>query len=265
MSVYFVDTGVHWAYNEITLKMDNKEREVTIVKKMRILAIFLVLALVMTGCCLKHEWVEADCLTPKTCAKCEKTEGEALGHDWADATCTAPKTCGHCGETEGDALGHDWAEADCVNPKTCGRCGETEGEALGHSNSGWKATDADTMANTCTVCGFAEEKPMDREFIGRQQILGKWELTSITMREVWFDYAPGWTLEFFEDGTFEILLTDVASGEVVYVEFYDGDKMDFYVFDGNTAENSYSINYEPEEDVIYIIGSEFFKFTRVAE
>ena len=41
--------------------------------------------------------------------------------------------------------------------------------------------------------------------------------------------------------------------------------MDFYVFDGDTNGGSYSLNYEPVEDVIYIIGQEFFKFTRVEE
>ena len=32
-------------------------------------------------------------------------------HDWVDATCTAPKTCAVCGETEGEALGHTASEA----------------------------------------------------------------------------------------------------------------------------------------------------------
>ena len=30
-----------------------------------------------------------------------------LGHDWTDADCDTPKTCAVCGETEGVALGHD--------------------------------------------------------------------------------------------------------------------------------------------------------------
>ena len=32
-------------------------------------------------------------------------------HDWVDATCTAPKTCAVCGATEGEALGHTASEA----------------------------------------------------------------------------------------------------------------------------------------------------------
>ena len=260
-------------------------------------AIVLMMALVMclsllTGCCLSHEWAEADCTTPKTCAKCEKTEGEALGHDWEDATCTAPKTCavcdetegealGHdwkdatcaapktcsnCGETEGEALAHDWAEATCDAPKTCSNCGETEGEALAHTYAGWKATETDTMTATCSACGDTKEEPLDREYVGTQQLLGKWELTSVTLSGMWFDYAPGWTLEFREDGTFDFQRKDVQeAGEFEYVEFYVGDYMDFYVFDGNTAEATYSLNYEPEEDCLFIMGGEAYKFTRVVE
>ena len=82
----------------------------------------------------EHEWSDATCVAPKTCATCGETEGEALGHTWADATCTAPKTCSTCNETEGEALGHTWADATCTAPKTCSACNETEGEALGHAD-----------------------------------------------------------------------------------------------------------------------------------
>ena len=45
-------------------------------------------------------------------------------HDWADATCTAPKTCALCGATEGEALGHNYA--DCV----CTVCGAKDLPAM---------------------------------------------------------------------------------------------------------------------------------------
>lgn len=80
------------------------------------------------GC--EHEWVAADCDTPKTCGECAKTKGEALGHSFAEADCDTPKTCTVCGETEGEALGHSWADATTEAPKTCTECGETEGEKL---------------------------------------------------------------------------------------------------------------------------------------
>ena len=99
-----------------------------------------------------HIWKEATCETPKTCTKCEETEGSALGHSWKEATCEAPKTCMVCGKTEGEALGHSWKAATCEAPKTCTVCGKTEGSALGHS---WKEATCETP-KTCTVCGKTE-------------------------------------------------------------------------------------------------------------
>lgn len=49
-------------------------------KKIMISAVLLVCALMLTGCMCEHEWTEATCTSPKTCSKCEATEGEALGH-----------------------------------------------------------------------------------------------------------------------------------------------------------------------------------------
>lgn len=46
----------------------------------------------------KHNWVEADCDTPKTCNTCGATEGEPLGHTPSadDGNCTTAVTCAHC-------------------------------------------------------------------------------------------------------------------------------------------------------------------------
>jgi len=33
---------------------------------------------------------------------------DKLGHDWKAATCTTPKTCSRCNDTEGEPLGHKW-------------------------------------------------------------------------------------------------------------------------------------------------------------
>ena len=54
-------------------------------------------------------------------------------HEWTEATCTQPKTCALCGVTEGEALGHDWQEATCIAPKICARCGSMEGRRWGTS------------------------------------------------------------------------------------------------------------------------------------
>lgn len=93
-------------------------------------AALLICALLFTGCQCSHEWAEADCVSAKTCTKCDVTEGEALGHDWLDATCAAPKTCSRCAVTEGEALAHTWQDATYQSAKTCTACAATEGEAL---------------------------------------------------------------------------------------------------------------------------------------
>lgn len=121
-------------------------------KKLPIAILALCCVLVLAGCRCEHEWIEANCEQPKTCALCGETEGAPLGHVWAAATCDQAQTCKNCGATEGEALGHDWADATCTEPKTCLRCHTTEGIALGHS---WN--EATTEApKTCAVCGLTE-------------------------------------------------------------------------------------------------------------
>ena len=140
--------------------------------------LFLILAclLVFTGCQCEHEWVEADCVTPKTCSLCEEVEGAPLGHTWEAATCDTAKTCETCGETEGEALDHSWVEASCEAPKTCERCKLTEGEALGHT---W--VEATTEApKTCETCALTEGERIitDERFTtaAASDLFGKWEM-----------------------------------------------------------------------------------------
>ena len=87
-------------------------------KKAILLLLSLVLVFSLCACCIQHEWKDATCTEPKTCAKCGKTEGEPLGHNWEDATCMKPKRCSVCKETEGEPLGHSWEDATCTKPKT---------------------------------------------------------------------------------------------------------------------------------------------------
>ena len=145
-------------------------------KRLILLALVLVCAMVLSACGCKHEtWLDADCVTPKTCAECGETEGAALGHSWLAATCDTAKTCEVCGETEGEALGHSWADATCTAPKTCTACSLTEGEALGHT---W--VDATTEApKTCSACGETEGERIitDERFTtaSTADIQGTWE------------------------------------------------------------------------------------------
>ncbi len=99
-----------------------------------------------------HKWAEADCLSPKTCLDCGKTEGKKGGHTWQEATCTKPKTCTVCGKTKGKALGHKWKKATCTKPKTCSVCGTTKGDALGHK---WEKATC-LSPKKCSVCGKAK-------------------------------------------------------------------------------------------------------------
>ncbi len=120
----------------------------------------LTICFMLTGCCMSHEWKEATCTEPKTCAKCSETEGEPLGHTWVEATCSEAKHCSVCGETEGEPLGHTWVEATCSEAKHCSICGETEGEPLGHT-----LTEANyQQAATCEVCGATVGEPLQADF-----------------------------------------------------------------------------------------------------
>lgn len=103
-------------------------------KKVFLIIFSLSILLLFSGCCLSHEWVEASCTAPKTCSKCEKTEGEPLEHQWKEATCIEPKTCTSCAATEGEKLEHTFGKEEILDPnyveatatfvKTCTNCGE---------------------------------------------------------------------------------------------------------------------------------------------
>ena len=125
-------------------------------KKLMIIALALVMLLTLAGCACEHEWIDADCMNPKICAKCEEIEGTPLGHTWSAATCVDPKICENCAVTEGEPKGHEWVEATCTEPNICSVCGETDGEPLGHA---W--VDATEYApKTCSACGVTEGDPL---------------------------------------------------------------------------------------------------------
>lgn len=112
----------------------------------------LLLSILLAGCQCRHEWQNATCEAPKTCAKCGETEGNALGHDWANATCMESKHCNICGKLQGEALGHDWTEATCTSGKKCKRCGVMGSEALGHKAGKWEMLDIDPVTAKATYC-----------------------------------------------------------------------------------------------------------------
>ena len=96
-----------------------------------------------------HDYIEADCDTPRTCKLCGYTDGAPRGHNFADATCVLPKTCTACNATEGTSLGHAMTTPDvdqCEVQSTCSRCGLTEGKNIEHTYD--NACDA-----SCNNCG----------------------------------------------------------------------------------------------------------------
>ena len=94
-------------------------------KKLLIIALALAMLLALAGCACEHEWMDADCVTPKTCANCSEIEGAPLGHTWSAATCVDPKVCEDCGATyktdETDMIAHDFS---VFVGSTAGNCSE---------------------------------------------------------------------------------------------------------------------------------------------
>lgn len=121
------------------------------VRKKFLLLLCMGAVLILTACGHQHTWQEATCITPKTCAECGETEGEALGHKWSAATCEEPEICSVCGATQGEANGHVWEKATCQHPERCSICGSTRNSTLGdHECSTW----SEIVDSTCTEVGF---------------------------------------------------------------------------------------------------------------
>ena len=117
-----------------------------------------VILIVLYPCILGHDWLDATCTVPKTCAKCGQTNGEALGHMWSEATCKSLSSCSSCGKTQGKLADHKWKEATCSEPKTCIVCAKTEGQATEHFWS--QATEI--RPQICVSCGRMMPLPRPR-------------------------------------------------------------------------------------------------------
>ena len=89
-----------------------------------IFLLLIALALLLSGCGCDHQWRDASCAAPRTCAECGETEGIALEHMWMPATCEAPKTCQVCGLENGEAAGHTWADNSTETLGYCTTCGK---------------------------------------------------------------------------------------------------------------------------------------------
>lgn len=183
--------------------------------------------LVLSACgCSHEEWIEADCDSPKTCAECGETEGEALGHSWQDATCEVAKRCQVCGSVDGTPLGHQWEEATCTTAKTCTVCAQTEGDALDHS---W--LDATTEEpKTCERCTLTEGERIitDARFTTAacKHAFGKWQ-TIIPVNEEMlglegfgsFDSAVTINLNHDSTMSLSVSIADIEAFEAALIQY----------------------------------------------
>lgn len=192
-------------------------------KRILTAALVLCCALLLCACGCKHEtWLDADCVTPRTCESCGETEGAPLGHSWAAATCETAKTCEVCGEVDGEALGHSWTDATCEAPKTCATCNLTEGEALGHV---WQDATTETP-KTCETCAATEGERIitDPRFTTAAcaPLFGKWvgqvEMTGADLDEALAPYADVIDVNFFfdfhNDGTLKLSLSPADDAQM---------------------------------------------------
>lgn len=133
----------------------------------------IIVALVLTHTCiLSHDWKEATCEKPKTCARCGEIEGKALGHKYTDATCDKPKTCTVCNKIYGDPLGHKVSNWTTIKEATCTKGGRKSGlcsvcnkkveeviSATGHKPGDWEVAKEVSLQSEgekvqkCQVCG----------------------------------------------------------------------------------------------------------------
>ena len=85
----------------------------------------------------------------------ENTEPDVIEtehtHDWIEANCTEPKTCATCGATEGEDLGgHIGGQATCKARAKCERCGKVYGTAGKHLYEG-KVTTSEYVVSSATM------------------------------------------------------------------------------------------------------------------
>lgn len=82
-------------------------------------ALLILMSALLAGCGCRHDWQEATCMAPRTCARCGETEGKIRSHKWEHTDCTDPHGCIFCGTLEGIELTHQW-RSDC---RICIHCG----------------------------------------------------------------------------------------------------------------------------------------------
>lgn len=194
--------------------------------KVSLLALMLALCMliVLSSCSLfcKHEWKNATCTDPKTCARCSKTEGDALGHTGGNATCTQKAICTVCNTEYGEVAPHAFTQevvkvealksaASCssaaVYYKSCS-CGAISTNAADVFFVGTAARHQ-YANNVCTVCGFDATTPYYLNFVSS---FGTTDRISITLNNLVIENEIVGTVQ---DATLKKISTvDVAELEI---------------------------------------------------
>ena len=248
-------------------------------KKLAILLSILLIAS-LCGCAgekpCEHQWMDADCLTPKTCTVCSVTEGEALGHDFLAATCDSPESCSRCHAQQGLPLDHAWQSATCSAPETCTLCGSTQGEVLAHTYGKWEIT-GEEMSRSCTACGATETSAVDREVFAWEQITGHWDPYIISDGRSYYwatnldMYDPGYCIRVSKDGYAYVEPgTGILEGYMTFVRYREEDGSYLFELDYGSAEPLVLLLFETEEeyqlltvlDNMYIYFSQYEILTR---
>lgn len=188
-------------------------------KKLLCIAGVLLLLGLLAGCQCSHQWVEATCHVPKTCSKCDETEGEPLTHQWQDATCTKAKICALCGTAEGVALSHEYQLSNGY--MQCTLCSEV-----------------DDSAGFLEPLAFPSEAMTEEEKASFIDLQGQNNLRNNAR----FQYQDGlYYGQFWDDaGQSLFISTDIDSGTAMILD--QGWAKNIYIVDGNI----YYENIQPE-------------------
>ena len=104
-------------------------------------------------------------LTAETCTRCTETNDTVipmLPHNWDEADCTQPRTCADCGATEGAASAHDFqflseAPATCVadgeTVEKCANCPETRSTPIPATGIHGYIAVPGANYRECAMCG----------------------------------------------------------------------------------------------------------------
>lgn len=109
-----------------------------------------------------HSWIEATCMSPKTCDSCGQTQGTVVAHSWSEATCVSAKICSYCGIENGSvsATNHNYGDWQVVNELSCTTNGLEKRVCSWCQNEETQELTAqghNFVSGICNVCGNTEK------------------------------------------------------------------------------------------------------------